>query len=87
MLNLYIKHGRGGLSRNRVVGQRSGRVVPKHTENEPLLLLHVDVPTCPSSPYRIGRLRHYFVFIPPDRLKSMLSMYRTCGGLAVVAIE
>ena len=27
------------------------------------------------------------LFVPPDRLKSMLLMYRTSGGLAVVAIE
>ena len=26
------------------------------------------------------------IFIPPDRLKSILSMYGTSGGLAVVAI-
>ena len=40
---------------------RFGTYVPKRTENDPLSLLHVDVPTCPSSPYPSGR--HCFLLI------------------------
>ena len=60
-----------------------------YTKNTVLALSSIQLLFLTEAGFLLGikRVMLRCCFIPPDRLKSIISMYRTSGGLAVVAIE